>query len=87
MAPKPQKKKKIRDTVNYSSLDFNPLILDQSTLDKLNDDYDPALVDHRRRLAKWEDKNAEREELAKALGVTDKVKLRSPIEILNEYKF
>ena len=58
MAPKPQKKKKIRDTVNYSSLDFNPLILDQSTLDKLNDDYDPALVDHRRRLAKCEDKNS-----------------------------
>ena len=87
MAPKPQKKKKIRDALNYSSLDFNPLILDQSTIDKMNETYDPSLVDHRRRLSKWEQKNKERADLASALGVTDLVKLKSPEEILNDYKF
>ena len=87
MSPKPQKKKKIRDTVNYSNLDFNPLINDESTLEHLNDNYDPMLVDHRKRLAKWNQSNAEREKLAKDLNVEYKVKLRTPDEILSEYKF
>ena len=88
MPVKPQKKKKLPDRTSYVDLNFNPLILDQSTYDKLNDDYDPSMVDHRKRLAEWKKKEQERKELAEGLGVQyTPPTLKSPEEILKEYKF
>jgi len=86
MPAKPQKKKKIRDTTDYTKLDFNPLIYDQSTYDKLNEEYDPTLVDHRRRLEKWKSSNAERDKLANELNVEYKPNLTPVSEILKGLK-
>lgn len=79
------KKKKIRDIVNYGALSFNPFIMDDSIAERLNgDDFDITLVDHRRRHQLRLEKQREREELARSLGVDYKPKL-TPIEEILQY--
>ncbi len=88
MAPRRKKKKQYKapDLVDYQGMGFNPFVNDQDTIDKLNDEYDPATVDIRRRKNKWLDRERERAKLAEKLGVEQKVKLTPATEILDEIK-
>lgn len=74
---------KIPDLCDYANMGFNPFVQDQETLDKLNNEYDPATLEHRRRLAKWKEREKERAALAKKLGVTTEIKLTPASEILD----
>lgn len=76
-------KYKVHDLCDYANMGFNPFVQDQDTLDKLNREYDPATIEHRRRLQKWQQREKERAELAKKLGVTQEIKLTPPSEILD----
>ena len=77
------KKKKIRDTVDYSNLAFNPFIMDDSISEILNGEgFDFTLVDHRRRHAERKQRQKDRQELADKLGVVYEPKLTPLSEIL-----
>lgn len=84
MAKKNKVKYKVHDLCDYANMGFNPFVQDQETIDKLNEEYDPATLEHRRRLKKWKEREKERAALAKRLGVTQVAKLTPAQEILDE---
>lgn len=86
MAKKKKKQYKVPDLNDYANMEFNPFVRDQETHDKLNAEYDPATIDHRRRSDKWLEREKAREALAKRLGVEQKVDLTPANEILQEIK-
>ena len=79
------KKKQLRDIVSYTSLSYNPFILDEAIYDKINgitDEWDISLVDHRKRVKKIKEIDEQRSNLAKRLGVEYAPKLTPINEIL-----
>lgn len=70
--PKRQKKvvNKAPDLFDYQNAPFNPFVPDVETYNKLNENYDVADVDHRKRLKKVMEREEARRKMAEELGVT-----------------
>lgn len=81
--PKKRMKYKQPDILDYEKLSFNPFVQTAETLAKIDaQDYDPCFGPHRARLQKWVQREKDRAELAKRLGVVENVQLTPAEEVL-----
>lgn len=81
--PKNRMKYKQPDLCDYAGMDFNPFVQSKETVANLrNAEFDPAHGPHRIRIKKWEQREKERAELAKRLGVIETMKLTPASEVL-----
>lgn len=85
---KPKRPKKVvnkaPDLFDYHNAPFNPFVPDAETFQKLNEGFDLAAVDHRKRLKKVMEREEARKKMAEELGVTFVPILTPAKEILDQ---